>query len=88
MPDARRVGQRTRPTRPEPSTGTARRARNWVVPESYTHVATAAVRRLDVVFVAEEVAAYDALSAEVLRDGLTLSDVVRSYVRSGRKPGK
>lgn len=60
----------------------------WVVPESYTHVATAAVRRLDVVFVAEEVAAYDALSAEVRREGLTLSDVVRSYVRSGRKPGK
>jgi hypothetical protein len=56
----------------------------WVDPADHTHVATAAVRRLDVVFVDEEVAVYDALSARARREGRSLAEAVRELVRSAR----
>ena len=63
------------------------RLMNW--PEgAYSHVATESIRRIDVLCVGEEVAAYDALAAEARREGRTVAEVVRAYIRStGRTRG-
>lgn len=52
----------------------------WANPESYSHVATRDVRRLDIMWTGEEVSAYDKLSATAARSGIDMPDYVKEVL--------
>ena len=49
----------------------------WAFPENYTHVALEEVRRLDLEWRADEVAAFDRLKARAEQQGLTVQALVK-----------
>jgi len=49
----------------------------WAYPESYTHVAMLAQRRLDILWAGEEVAQYEAAHAEALKAAVSMPDYVK-----------
>jgi hypothetical protein len=54
----------------------------WAYPESYTHVATVAQRRLDLVWTGDEVAEYEALRSGAAKTKQTLPGYVKSALRN------
>lgn len=59
----------------------------WAYPESYTHVATRDVRRLDIMWTGEEVEDYDDLSATAARRGIDMPDYVKEILARRRNRG-
>lgn len=53
----------------------------WAYPESYTHVATLLQRRMDVVWVGEEVADYEVVRKQATQAGQTLPEFVKNALR-------
>ena len=52
----------------------------WAYPESYSHVATREVRRLDVMWTGEEVEVYDGLSEGAAQRGIDMPDYVKEVL--------
>lgn len=50
----------------------------WAQPEGYTHVATAAIRRAELVFHGEEVAVFDALRRKAAAEGVALDALLKT----------
>lgn len=57
----------------------------WAYPESYSHVATLAQRRLDIVWVGEEVAEYDIAQKKATKASKALPDFVKEALRKALK---
>jgi hypothetical protein len=57
----------------------------WAYPECYSHVATLAQRRLDLVWVGEEVAEYDVAQKKATKANKTLPDFVKEALRKALK---
>jgi hypothetical protein len=57
----------------------------WAYPECYSHVATLAQRRLDLVWVVEEVAEYDVAQKKATKANKTLPDFVKEALRKALK---
>ena len=53
----------------------------WAYPESYTHVATVAQRRLDVLWTGDEVADYEAIRKKSVKTEHTLPEYVKSALK-------
>ena len=53
----------------------------WAFPESYSHVAMRQLRRLDVIWVGEEISEYDRLTEAADNDGQELSEFVKAVIR-------
>lgn len=54
----------------------------WARPEDYTHVATAPVRRLDLIWQGEGVKHYETLKTDAAQAGLAIPDYVKSVLAS------
>ena len=52
----------------------------WAYPESYSHVATRDMRRLDIMWTGGEVGVYDDLSATAARQGIDMPDYVKEVL--------
>jgi len=57
----------------------------WAYPESYSHVATLAQRRLDIVWAGEEVAEYEVARKKASIANKTLPDFVKEALRKALK---
>jgi hypothetical protein len=57
----------------------------WAYPESYSHVATLAQRRLDIVWAGEEVAEYGVAQKEATKADKTMPDFVKTALRMALK---
>lgn len=53
----------------------------WASPEDYKHIATAQIRRADVVWQGKDVEAYALLAKEASKRGMTVSDLIRVKLR-------
>lgn len=53
----------------------------WAYPETYSHVAMTESRRVDLCWIAEEAADYDALSREAQRANVPVSDLIKSKLK-------
>ena len=52
----------------------------WAYPESYSHVATRDVRRLDIMWTGEEVEVYDGLSETAAQHGIDMPAYVKEVL--------
>ena len=59
----------------------------WAYPESYSHIATRDVRRLDIMWTGDEVGTYDNLSATAARHGIDMPDYVKEVLARHINPG-
>lgn len=57
----------------------------WAYPESYSHVATLAQRRLDIVWAVEEVADYEVIRAKATKADKGLPEFVKAVLRKALK---
>lgn len=57
----------------------------WAFPESYTHVAMKAIRRLDITWQTKEVKDYDELKEQADKEGVKLPDYVKKLLKKRTK---
>ena len=53
----------------------------WSTPEDYTHLAGAALRRLELTFSGDEVALHDSLKKQASDEGSRLDELVKRLIR-------
>ena len=58
----------------------------WANPECYTHVSMQPERRIDLVWIGDEVQAFDTLKAEAKRKGTSMPDEIKATMKSAVMP--